>query len=124
VQGAGASVGARARARFRLTYMPSPQLSSSYGCPSSTFSLDQPTTNLASRRHVCQRPEQDRAQQPLEAEPFRDRDQHRQRKFSTARWHASAGLTIAQALTDLENNVPDLKSSLRPLQFVSAREVR
>lgn len=30
---------------------------------------------------------------------------------------------IAQALTDLENNVPDLKSSLRPLQFVSAREV-
>jgi len=28
-----------------------------------------------------------------------------------------------QALTDLENNVPDLKSSLRPLQFVSAREV-
>jgi small subunit ribosomal protein S7e len=30
---------------------------------------------------------------------------------------------IAQALTDLENNVPDLKTSLRPLQFVSAREV-
>jgi small subunit ribosomal protein S7e len=32
--------------------------------------------------------------------------------------------SIANALTDLENNVPDLKSSLRPLQFVSAREVR
>ncbi|KAH9882850.1 40S ribosomal protein S7, partial [Plenodomus biglobosus] len=27
------------------------------------------------------------------------------------------------ALADLENNVPDLKSSLRPLQFVSAREI-
>ncbi|KAG9195576.1 hypothetical protein G6011_00697 [Alternaria panax] len=27
------------------------------------------------------------------------------------------------ALTDLENNVPDLKASLRPLQFVSAREI-
>ncbi|RII24774.1 hypothetical protein CUC08_Gglean011787 [Alternaria sp. MG1] len=32
---------------------------------------------------------------------------------------ASASLP---ALTDLENNVPDLKASLRPLQFVSARE--
>jgi len=31
--------------------------------------------------------------------------------------------SIANALTDLENNVPDLKSSLRPLQFVSAREI-
>ncbi|CAE7195697.1 40S ribosomal protein S7 [Pyrenophora teres f. teres] len=31
--------------------------------------------------------------------------------------------SIANALTDLENNVPDLKASLRPLQFVSAREI-
>ena len=32
--------------------------------------------------------------------------------------------SIANALYDLETNVPDLKSGLRPLQFVSAREVR
>ena len=38
------------------------------------------------------------------------------------RW-VEAFANVAQALTDLENNVPDLKSSLRPLQFVSAREV-
>lgn len=31
---------------------------------------------------------------------------------------------IAQALYDLETNTADLKSALRPLQFVSAREVR
>lgn len=31
--------------------------------------------------------------------------------------------SIAQALHDLETNIPDLKSALRPLQFVSAREV-
>lgn len=37
--------------------------------------------------------------------------------------HLSHTANIPQALTDLENNVPDLKSSLRPLQFVSAREV-
>jgi small subunit ribosomal protein S7e len=30
---------------------------------------------------------------------------------------------IATALYELETNVPDLKSALRPLQFVSAREV-
>jgi hypothetical protein len=30
---------------------------------------------------------------------------------------------IATALFDLENNSSDLKASLRPLQFVSAREV-
>merc|ERR1711939_647871 len=31
--------------------------------------------------------------------------------------------SIANALYDLETNVPDLKSGLRPLQFVSAREI-
>lgn len=31
--------------------------------------------------------------------------------------------SIANALYDLENNTQDLKASLRPLQFVSAREV-
>jgi small subunit ribosomal protein S7e len=31
---------------------------------------------------------------------------------------------IASALYDLETNTADLKSALRPLQFVSAREVR
>ena len=30
---------------------------------------------------------------------------------------------IANALFELETNIPDLKSALRPLQFVSAREV-
>ena len=32
--------------------------------------------------------------------------------------------SIANALYDLESNIPDMKSALRPLQFVSAREVR
>jgi len=32
--------------------------------------------------------------------------------------------SIASALYDLESNIPDMKSALRPLQFVSAREVR
>ena len=32
-------------------------------------------------------------------------------------------LSVAQALFDLENSVPDLKKELRPLQFNSAREV-
>ncbi len=31
---------------------------------------------------------------------------------------------IATALYELETNIPDMKSALRPLQFVSAREVR
>lgn len=31
---------------------------------------------------------------------------------------------IAGALFDLESNTQDLKATLRPLQFVSAREVR
>jgi small subunit ribosomal protein S7e len=31
--------------------------------------------------------------------------------------------SIATALYELETNIPDLKASLRPLQFVSAREV-
>lgn len=30
---------------------------------------------------------------------------------------------VAQALHDLENNVPDLKAELRPLQISAAREV-
>ena len=32
--------------------------------------------------------------------------------------------SIASALYDLETGTPDLKAALRPLQFVSAREVR
>lgn len=32
-------------------------------------------------------------------------------------------ITVAQALLDLENNVADLKSDLRPLQISAAREV-
>ncbi|OZJ02959.1 40S ribosomal protein S7 [Bifiguratus adelaidae] len=32
-------------------------------------------------------------------------------------------LTVAQALFDLENNVPELKKDLRPLQIASAKEV-
>jgi small subunit ribosomal protein S7e len=32
--------------------------------------------------------------------------------------------SIATALYDLESNTADLKVALRPLQFVSAREVR
>ena len=31
--------------------------------------------------------------------------------------------SIASAMYDLEANTPDMKSALRPLQFVSAREV-
>jgi len=31
---------------------------------------------------------------------------------------------IANALYDLETNIPDMRSALRPLTFVSAREVR
>ncbi|KAL2043037.1 hypothetical protein N7G274_004096 [Stereocaulon virgatum] len=31
--------------------------------------------------------------------------------------------SIANALYDLETNIPDMKSALRPLQFVSAREI-
>ncbi|MCJ1346111.1 40S ribosomal protein, partial [Peltigera leucophlebia] len=30
--------------------------------------------------------------------------------------------SIANALYDLESNIPDMKTALRPLQFVSARE--
>jgi small subunit ribosomal protein S7e len=32
--------------------------------------------------------------------------------------------SIANALHDLETNIPDMRTALRPLQFVSAREVR
>jgi small subunit ribosomal protein S7e len=31
---------------------------------------------------------------------------------------------IATALFELQENVPEMKAALRPLQFVSAREVR
>jgi len=31
---------------------------------------------------------------------------------------------VNNALEDLQNNISDMKSALRPLQFVSAREVR
>lgn len=44
---------------------------------------------------------------------------------SPSRQHPSELETsIATALYELETNIPDLKSALRPLQFVSAREVR
>jgi hypothetical protein len=43
---------------------------------------------------------------------------------SPSRQHPSELETnIATALYELETNIPDLKSALRPLQFVSAREV-
>jgi small subunit ribosomal protein S7e len=43
---------------------------------------------------------------------------------SPSREHPSELETnIANALYELETNIPDLKSALRPLQFVSAREV-
>lgn len=43
---------------------------------------------------------------------------------SPSRQHPSELETsIANALYDLESNIPDMKSALRPLQFVSAREV-
>lgn len=32
-------------------------------------------------------------------------------------------LNVAQAIVDLENNVPELKADLRPLQISAAREV-
>lgn len=32
-------------------------------------------------------------------------------------------INVAQALIDLENNVPELKAELRPLQISAAREV-
>ncbi|MCJ1351486.1 MAG: 40S ribosomal protein [Icmadophila ericetorum] len=43
---------------------------------------------------------------------------------SPSRQHPSELETsIASALYDLETNIPDMKSALRPLQFVSAREL-
>ena len=43
---------------------------------------------------------------------------------STSRQHPSElESSIASALYELETNIPDMKSALRPLQFVSAREV-
>ena len=92
VQGKCKAFALTAHANLRLAPLPSSHLQFAFDI--SQLSFDQPTTNLASRRHVCQRPEQDRAQQPLEAEPFRDRDQHRQRKYPTINWHATARLTL------------------------------
>ncbi|KAI4165231.1 MAG: hypothetical protein LQ342_001099 [Letrouitia transgressa] len=44
---------------------------------------------------------------------------------SPSRQHPSETETsIANALFDLESNIPDMKSALRPLQFVSARETQ
>ena len=44
---------------------------------------------------------------------------------SPSRQHPSEIETsIAGALYDLETNIPDMKGALRPLQFVSAREVK
>ena len=44
---------------------------------------------------------------------------------SPSRQHPSElEINIAGALYELETNIPDLKSALRPLQIVSAREVR
>ena len=44
---------------------------------------------------------------------------------SPSRQHPSEVETsIANALFDLESNIADMKTALRPLQFVSAREVR
>ncbi|MCJ1481490.1 40S ribosomal protein [Schaereria dolodes] len=43
---------------------------------------------------------------------------------SSSRQHPSElESSIASALYDLETNIPDMKSALRPLQFVSAREL-
>lgn len=43
---------------------------------------------------------------------------------SPSRQHPSELETsIANALYDLETNIPDMRSALRPLQFVSSREV-
>ncbi|KAL9009598.1 MAG: hypothetical protein Q9173_005387 [Seirophora scorigena] len=43
---------------------------------------------------------------------------------SPSRQHPNETETsIATALYDLESNIPDMKSALRPLQFVSAREI-
>ena len=43
---------------------------------------------------------------------------------SPSRQHPSELETsIASAIYDLETNIADMKSALRPLQFVSAREV-
>lgn len=43
---------------------------------------------------------------------------------SPSRQHPNETETsIANALYDLESNIADMKSALRPLQFVSAREV-
>ena len=44
---------------------------------------------------------------------------------SPSRQHPSELETsIASAIYDLETNIADMKSALRPLQFVSAREVK
>merc|ERR1712157_400153 len=57
-------------------------------------------TDIDRRQHVSASPQQDRAQQPFAVET-----------------------NVATALYELETNVPDMRGALRPLQFMSAREI-
>lgn len=49
---------------------------------------------------------------------------HKIAKVAGAQPTTEFELTVAQALVDLENNVPELKKDLRPLQITAAKEVR
>ena len=59
--------------------------------------------------------------------PKTDHHKHHKQIFRTANAPRTAPdateTLVAQALLDLENNVPDLKAELRPLQISAAREV-
>ena len=48
---------------------------------------------------------------------------HKITKIAGAQPTTEFELTVAQALVDLENNVPELKKDLRPLQITAAKEV-
>ncbi|CDS03340.1 hypothetical protein LRAMOSA00742 [Lichtheimia ramosa] len=48
---------------------------------------------------------------------------HKIAKVAGAQPTTEFELTVAQALVDLENNVPELKKDLRPLQITAAKEV-
>lgn len=48
---------------------------------------------------------------------------HKITKLAGAKQTNEFELNIAQALVDLENNVPDLKKELRPLNITAAQEV-
>ncbi|KAI9499486.1 40S ribosomal protein S7 [Zychaea mexicana] len=48
---------------------------------------------------------------------------HKITKIAGAQPTTEFELTVAQALVDLENNVPELKKDLRPLQITTAKEV-